>query len=202
MESLALCFVSLVGGYIIGSFLPSYFKKKGENLATKEDIAELTKTAKEIEAKINEGVWERQRQWELKREALLEGGRAIADFLAAIIRLNAIYATKQGASQDEETQYLIAQSKQETDALDAVNKATYSFQRAQLIVSIIGGKELQIAFVKTERLYKKIAVKITEGDTEYLNKAFPELRSLGSKLTLTMRRELGFDDSEFTTQPQ
>jgi len=200
METLALCFVSLVGGYIIGSFLPSYFKKKGENLATKEDIAELTKTAKEIEASINEGVSSRQREWEFKREALLEGGRAVADFLAAVMRLNAIYATKAGASPDEETQYLLALNKHETDALDAVNKASYTFQRAQLILSIVSGKEVQIAFVKTEKLYKAIAVKITEGDTDYLTKALPQLRQLGSNLTMAMRRELGFDDSEFTPE--
>jgi hypothetical protein len=112
----ATWFVSLIASLIIGSFLPSYFRKKAENLATKEDIAELTKTAKEIEAKIDEKMWDRQRQWEMKREALLEGGRAIADFLATIMRLNAICATKAGTTRDEETQYLMALSKQETDA--------------------------------------------------------------------------------------
>jgi len=32
----------LVGGYLIRNYLPSYFGKKGENLATKEDIEEIT----------------------------------------------------------------------------------------------------------------------------------------------------------------
>jgi hypothetical protein len=36
-----------------GAYLGSYLKKKGENLATKEDIAELTRATKEIEAKIS-----------------------------------------------------------------------------------------------------------------------------------------------------
>ena len=183
------------------AYLGAYLKKKGENLATHEDIKKLvdqvqvvTTTAKEIESRIDEGVWGRQRQWELKRETLLEGGRAIADFLAAIMRLNAVHVTKAGVSKDEEDRYLLALGKQENDALDAINKASYTFQRAQLIISIVGGKEVQLAFAKIERLYKSITLKIAEGDTEYLNKALPEIRTEGSNLTLAMRRELGFDE--------
>jgi hypothetical protein len=37
-------------GLLIGKFLPSYFNKKGENLATKEDIAEITKKAEEVKS--------------------------------------------------------------------------------------------------------------------------------------------------------
>ncbi len=72
--------VSLVLALIVGAFLPAYFKKKGENLATKEDFSELkaqtaalAQTTKEIESKIDDQVWNRQRHWELKRDALLEG---------------------------------------------------------------------------------------------------------------------------------
>lgn len=35
-------FVSFFAGLLLGKFLPSYFSKKGENLATKEDISEIT----------------------------------------------------------------------------------------------------------------------------------------------------------------
>jgi len=37
-------------GLLIGNFLPSYFNKKGENLATKEDIAEITKKTEEVKS--------------------------------------------------------------------------------------------------------------------------------------------------------
>jgi hypothetical protein len=33
---------ALILGFILHSYLPGYFRKKGENLATKEDIAEIT----------------------------------------------------------------------------------------------------------------------------------------------------------------
>jgi hypothetical protein len=60
MENIALWALSALVGSFVGSFLASYFKKKGENLATHEDIALLvdqvravTAATKEIEAKIS-----------------------------------------------------------------------------------------------------------------------------------------------------
>ena len=35
-------------GYIFRAYLPSYFKKKGENLATKEDIGEITQKIEQV----------------------------------------------------------------------------------------------------------------------------------------------------------
>jgi hypothetical protein len=52
-------------------FIGSYAAKKGENLATKEDIAQLTKIVEGIKAKISDEVWDRQKQWELKRDAVI-----------------------------------------------------------------------------------------------------------------------------------
>src|ERR1017187_3205456 len=85
----------LAGG---GAYLGSYLKKKGENWATQEDIDKLvkqvaivTQTTKEIEAKITNEVWERQRKWDLKREALFEAMKELATVLYTIGRLEAAY---------------------------------------------------------------------------------------------------------------
>jgi ABC-type bacteriocin/lantibiotic exporter with double-glycine peptidase domain len=43
-----LAFVLFVIGLIVGKLLPSYFSKKGENLATKEDISEITQKIEEV----------------------------------------------------------------------------------------------------------------------------------------------------------
>jgi hypothetical protein len=62
----------------MGAYLGSYLKKKGENLATHEDMNKIvalieatTEATKAIEARISHEVWDRQRQWEIKREVLL-----------------------------------------------------------------------------------------------------------------------------------
>jgi hypothetical protein len=56
---------------LFGSFLGSYMKKKGENLATRgalgdlvEQVRATTTATKAIEAKLSNEVWDRQRLWE------------------------------------------------------------------------------------------------------------------------------------------
>jgi predicted alpha/beta-fold hydrolase len=76
IENVIVWLVVTLGGSFGGSYLGAYFKKKGENLATHEDIDKLveqvgavTKTTKEIEAKISDEVWDRQRKRELIKTA-------------------------------------------------------------------------------------------------------------------------------------
>jgi hypothetical protein len=96
MEKLiALALTTLIGAFI-GSFLGSYLKKKGENLATHEDLDKLveqvravTTTTKEIEAKISTDVWDRQKRWEMKREVLFEATRRLGAVEDSLISLNA-----------------------------------------------------------------------------------------------------------------
>ena len=75
---------TLVAAFI-GFYLGSYLKKKGENLATHEDITKLvdqasavTTATKEIEAKISDEVWARQRKWEVRRDAVFEALKELA----------------------------------------------------------------------------------------------------------------------------
>jgi hypothetical protein len=78
MEHFLLWLLGSLAAAFGGSFLGAYLKKKGENLASKEDINDLveqtkklTQTTKEIEAKIGDEVWAGQRHWEMKRDAAL-----------------------------------------------------------------------------------------------------------------------------------
>ena len=86
----AVPLLSLVGSGI-GAYFAPYLRKKGENLATHEDIGKLvdqvaavTETTKEIEARISDEVWGRQRLWEMKRDAyfaLMKAESAAAEAL-------------------------------------------------------------------------------------------------------------------------
>jgi hypothetical protein len=68
-----------------GAYVGSYLRKRGENLATHEDLDKIvaqmeatTEATKAIEARISNEVWDRQRQWELKREVLLAAAKRLA----------------------------------------------------------------------------------------------------------------------------
>jgi hypothetical protein len=96
MEKLVCWALTTLISAFVGSYLAGYLKKKGENLATKEDIGDLvdqtrqlTQTTKEIEAKIDDQVWNRQRQWEMKRDLLLGFARTISDFEQAVMNIGA-----------------------------------------------------------------------------------------------------------------
>jgi len=80
-----------------GAYLGAYLRKKGENLATHEDIEKLddqvrvvTTTAREIEAKISDELWNRQKRWELKREVLFEAAKSLVTIDGAIIGLDSL----------------------------------------------------------------------------------------------------------------
>jgi hypothetical protein len=69
---LGLCVTTALGAY-----LGSYLKKKGENLATHEDIDKLvnqvsavTAATKQIEARISNQTWQRERRAELQLKAI------------------------------------------------------------------------------------------------------------------------------------
>jgi hypothetical protein len=195
MEQLIRWGLTTLIGAFVGSFLGGYFRTKGENVATHEDIQKLvdqvratTEATKAIEARISNEVWDRQRQWELKRDALLEGGRALADLNAALMKLNAVYSAKA-----ENTQISKAFENQETAAIDAFNKAAYSFQRAQLVVSVVSGNEVQKAFIAMETILKEISLEVVDGDTKKYSKTLPRLKESATGVTRAIQKELGME---------
>jgi len=57
---------------LIKSFLPKYFEEKGKNLATKEDIEEITHKVESVKAEISQSQSIFQAKYRLKHEAYLE----------------------------------------------------------------------------------------------------------------------------------
>lgn len=78
-----------------GSYFGAYSKRKGENLATKEDYAALlaqvrktTETTETIKAEISKVSWVDQQRWQLKRELYLELLSALYSEKEALFKLN------------------------------------------------------------------------------------------------------------------
>jgi hypothetical protein len=105
---LALGLTTLVSAFV-GSYLASYLKKKGENLATHEDIDKLvdqvravTTATKEIEERIENSIWSKQRHWEMKRDALFASVQALDRTKTAFIELWASQVFEAGDPEYEE----------------------------------------------------------------------------------------------------
>jgi hypothetical protein len=84
---------------LIGAFLGAYFKRKGENLATHEDldnlvkqVAAVTETTENIKATISDDVWDRQEQWKLKRDSIQNAVIALHEMERALTEVNSCFA--------------------------------------------------------------------------------------------------------------
>jgi hypothetical protein len=62
----------LVFGYLLKSYLPSYFQEKGKNLATKEDVEEITRKMEGVKAEVLRGTRAEETKFRLKYEACLD----------------------------------------------------------------------------------------------------------------------------------
>jgi hypothetical protein len=128
----AQLFVSFVFGAAgggAGAYFGSYPRRKGENVATHEDInkpvgqvAAVTKATKENEAKISTEVWDRQKHWEIKKEAVFEVLKAAGALHSTIGSLHATYQATPGGSLHETQSRL--------DAYNEYGKAHSDFARA------------------------------------------------------------------------
>jgi hypothetical protein len=109
----------------------SYAAKKGENLATKEDIAQLTKIVEGIKADISDKVWDRQRQWEMRRDA-------VADVFKSLGPLNQ-------AIRDFELAYRIGETQAIEKAFKDVGSCWDGFECSRSIADLVVGESLRNA---------------------------------------------------------
>lgn len=77
-------------GLLVREFLPGYFRKKGENLATNEDVAEITRLQKSVEHRFNELIEDSKQRHALRTlvaekrmEAHQDAFRRVKELLAA-----------------------------------------------------------------------------------------------------------------------
>ena len=73
---LILQIIFLIGlffaAWLLKSYFPKYLEEKGKNLATKEDIEEITRKIEGVKAEIEENKLIFQKKYQLKHEACLD----------------------------------------------------------------------------------------------------------------------------------
>jgi hypothetical protein len=182
--------LAIIFAAFLGSFLPGYMKKKGENLATHEDIrlltdqvAAVTTTAKEIESKISSDVWDKQKQWELKRDVLFRATRRLAEVDDALLAINS--GLQVGGDWNEAKQ----------EKLTRWTQASTAFDESRLFVGTICVKETREAFDDVGRIVNIVAAGITHGDAQIYYTWRPEFFKALLTARLATRKELGIENS-------
>lgn len=196
MEQLTAWGVVTVVASFVGSFIGSYLKKKGENLATHEDLDKLveqvravTTTTKEIEAKISTDVWDRQKRWEMKREVLFDATKRLGAVQAALQNYQVALEVKEKRRQN-------GQSEMPQFIVDAGNKwfdAIEKFKETVLLLETVCGPEVKNASGDFQQLSVTVAAAVHKGDLQIYKNSSAELKQKAQALTNAIRKELETD---------
>jgi hypothetical protein len=102
-------FVTTALGSGAGAFLGSYLRKKGENLATHEDIdklidqvAAVTDATETIKAQIGSDLWTRQSVWQQKRDAYAKILNVSHSLRESLIDLTQAYRASERSGTEEQ----------------------------------------------------------------------------------------------------
>jgi hypothetical protein len=180
-----------------GAYLGGYLKKRGENLATKDDFKDLreqtrqlTEATKQVEATISNEVWDRQRQWELKRDVLLEAARCVADVDAMLIRVDAVLKVKSqesGASASVES-FFIDKKRESTQAL---NDADNALTRSTMAVAVVGSVKVRNSFNIMLGVLRSVSAKVlADGAVDQYAAGRADIQRALDNLVVAIRAEL------------
>jgi hypothetical protein len=190
----ALLLTAAVAG--IGAYFGAYLKQKGKNLATHEDIdklveqvAAVTKTAKEIETKISGDLWDRQKRWELKRDVLLETAKRLAAAEDALANLNNVYMT---ALKNTPESAVFLPMKVEGN--EKWFKALAALEESEFFAGVTCGKNIEDAIDEFRRLGITVGAKISKDDCQSFTDSYPQLLALKNGVREAIRKELGIDN--------
>lgn len=192
IEGGIVALLSAIGGWI-GGYFGAYAKKKGENLATKEDFndlktqtADLTRVTEEIKDKISFDTWDRQKRWELKQEVLFEATRRIIEVDDSLLSLDS--TMKIGPQFDHNQTWQESKAK----ALKRWGNAISALDETRFFVTVVCGKESINAVDDYATLATQIAAAFKD-DTGAYTKQSKELTRRMLLSRLAIRKELGFE---------
>jgi hypothetical protein len=196
----ATCSVlSFLLGVVLKPYLRGYSAKKGENLATHEDIDKLvdqvsavTQTAKEIESKISGELWNKQKHWEMKRDVIFEMSKKISgvdDALTSMYSTHMHYRTLA-----ESGQVIDASMKAEALSKVTVNlgKSADAYDGALALMSIVCGLELHQALREFIIFTRQLVPQIQQNPPVYTQSA-AEIAKRLFRIRGLLRKELGVD---------
>jgi hypothetical protein len=151
-----------------GAFIGSYLKKKGENLATHEDINKLvdqvksvTQATKEIEAKISGELWDRQRHWEAKRDSLLSAVKSLSlvDRHFSLFRETVDFGLKNKPPEEQLNRKLFEAVKDYSEARDMLDEAA-------LLVDMICGETTVLALREVRKIVEQRSELLVKKDVD------------------------------------
>jgi hypothetical protein len=91
LDLTSLIMIAAVAG--VGGYLGAYLREKGRNLATREDIATLTKLTEEVKSEISQRRWLDQKRWDFRRDIYWELLGKLSEFQVLMTRFLQVLPT-------------------------------------------------------------------------------------------------------------
>jgi len=195
MEIAGLWVGSVIASLWVGSFIKPYLGEKAKNLATHEDLDKLvaqmqatTEATKRIEARISDEVWDRQKQWELKRDVLFDALKRMAEVDDALLLLNTAYVNR-GLNETETR----------AEHREAVSQRWYRtmshLDETKLLIATLCEEETANGFGTLVSTYYEIGQEVMGGKkTAYWDSQVKQVGIIGV-VRSDIRRELGVKES-------
>jgi hypothetical protein len=185
---------------LVGAAVGAYFKRRAENLATHDDLdklvaqmAAVTETTENIKAAISDDVWDRQKQWEMRRDTVFESMRALGELDCALVDLQSKNLTQIPKS-DELKQDRSSRMK---DIRMRFHACETKFNGTMFLTDVVVGEGLSNALLECDKEMRSIATKIIAGDTAYFaeNEVIASLVYKRDAVKLAARKELKLENA-------
>ena len=184
-----LALTSLLSAFV-GSYLAGYLKKKGEDIAIKENFndlkvqtAELRRTTKGIEEAIDSQMWSSQRLWELRRDTLLATMIALRKAHSAVDSLYSAYGEDMKVKDTQWKDRILDETKHCSGVL-----ADYDEKR--FAASLVCSKVVSSALTSPAEVMRICIIRAANGDFKKGSDLIPRLHDKVNLAIDFMRNEI------------
>lgn len=182
----------------IGVFLGAYLKKKGQNLATHEDIQKLvdqvkatTEATKAIEARITDQFWNKQRLWEMKRDTLFELLASLGKMDDALVSVAVLLDTEKNGKTDAD---VLQQAR--VAAGDEWYDASRDYSKKRVMALVVCGKKTNAALLDAGKQLVDGHRKLKAGEVESYDKLPISMQHAYARVFVAVRKELGIEQAD------
>ena len=191
--------VTLLASILVASFL-AYGKRTAENIAMNanfqnvlEQLKVQTAVTENIKAAINDDVWESQRHFEMRRDAVYDAWRALRELETSLIKLRAAFSHPIPDSEDLKNSALNMRY-QATAQFDECNT---KYDHAKDLADLVVGKELPKHLSAYFQMVGSIAKEIIKGNAGYFtSERMKELSEKSNEIVQVARKELNVKNTD------
>jgi hypothetical protein len=190
-DAIWLFYPGLFVASLIGAAVGAYFKRRAENLATHDDLdklvaqmAAVTGTTENIKAAISDDVWDRQKQWEMKRDAALEAVRAMKELELELLGLRSAHLTIQHFASP-------GAMGQRKDSMSGFLASSVKFYRSIFVSELSVGVDFGSTLLAYFHAVCSIAQEFEKGNPEFCtSEKFREILGLSDEVLEVARKKL------------